>query len=85
MVDLPAKSDLERALVAASAFHEEYERAALGGVVDERWAGFCAAFVLGRLGDFSTASRLAQLLEEVSEGEEWAAEAAEHIVTKLRS
>lgn len=85
MVDLPAKSDIETALVAASAFHDEYERVVLEGVVDERWAGFCAAFVLGRLGDFASASRLAKLLEEVQDSEDWAAEAADHIVTKLRS
>ncbi len=85
MVDLPAKADIEKALVTASAFHDEYERVVLEGVVDERWAGFCAAFVLGRLGEFASASRLAQLLEEVSDSDDWAAEAAEHIVTKLRS
>ena len=85
MADLPAKPALEQALIAASASHEEYERVVLKGVVDERWAGFCAAYVLGRLGEFAAASRLAGLLEQVGETENWPAAAAEHVLTKLRS
>jgi len=85
MADLPSKSALEQALAAASASHDEYERVVLKGVVDEAWAGFCAAYVLGRLGEFATASRLAGLLEEVEEVENWAAIAAEHVLAKLRS
>lgn len=85
MADLPTKATLEQALIAASALHDEYERAILKGVVDDRWAGFCAAYLLGRLGDFAAAGRLAGLLAEVSETENWAAAAAEHVLAKLRS
>jgi hypothetical protein len=85
MADLPSKSALEQALVAASASHDEYERILLKGVVDEGWAGFCAAYVLGRFGEFATASRLAELLEEVEETDDWTAVAAEHVLAKLRS
>lgn len=85
MADLPSKSALEEALVAASASHDEYERVVLKGVVDELWAGFCAAYTLGRFGEFVSASRLAGLLEEVREGDDWAGAAAEHVLSKLRS
>jgi hypothetical protein len=85
MADLPSKTGLEEALAAASAFHDEYERVVLKGVVDEAWAGFCAAYALGRLGEFATASRLAGLLEEVDEVDNWPAVAADHVLAKLRS
>ena len=64
MADLPSKSALAQALSAAASAHHEYERTALKGVRDDLWAGFYAAFVLGRLGDVAAASRLAALLEE---------------------
>jgi hypothetical protein len=85
MADLPSKTELEQALAAASASHDEYERIVLKGVVDEGWAGFCAAYALGRLGEFAAASRLAGLLEEVEEMDNWPAVAAEHVLAKLRS
>ena len=85
MADLPSKSAIEVALGAANALHLEYERVILKGVVDGQWAGFCAAYLLGRLGEFAAPSRLAQLLAEVEDGDDWASAAAEHLVTKLRS
>ncbi len=84
MADLPSKSALEQALAAAGASHDEYERVVLKGVVDDTWAGFWAAYVLGRLGDFTPASRLAELLEEVANVDDWAA-VADHVLAKLRS
>ncbi len=83
MVDLPTKVALESALSNADAAHEEYERATLNGVVDERWAGFYAAYLIGRFGDFALPSRLAALIEE-SEEDDWSV-VAEHLLTKLRS
>jgi hypothetical protein len=71
--------------MAAAAAHEDYERGALKGVVDVQWPGFHAAYVLGRLGDFAPASRLAALLAEVNPQAEWEAAAAEHVLMKLRS
>jgi hypothetical protein len=85
MVDLPMKSGLEQALAAAGSAHDDYERVVLKGVRDELWAGFYAAFVLGRLGEFVEASRLALLLEEVDAPADWPAAAAGHVLTKLRS
>jgi hypothetical protein len=83
--DLPSPAALHAALAAADAVHEEYERVALKGVADMAWAGFFAAFVLGRVGDFAEASRLAELLEEVESDDDWLAAAAEHVLMKLRS
>lgn len=85
MADLPSKSAIIVALVAANLLHDEYERVVLKGFVDEHWAGFYAAYLLGRLGEFAAPSRLAQLLAEVEEGDDWAPAAAEHLLTKLRS
>jgi hypothetical protein len=59
MTDLPSDSALAEALSAAGAAHHEYEQTALKGLRDELWSGFYAAFVLGRLGDFTAASSLA--------------------------
>ena len=85
MADLPSKSELAQALSAAASAHHEFEQTALKGVRDDLWAGFYAAFVLGRLGGFAAASRLAALLEEVNAPSNWSETAAEHVLIKLRS
>lgn len=84
MADLPSRTTLAEALVAAAAAHRDYERTALRGG-DPMWSGFHAAFVLGRLGDFAPAGRLAALLEEVENGNDWADAAAAYVLMKLRS
>ena len=84
MADLPSKSELAQALSAAASAHHEFEQTALKGVRDDLWAGFYAAFVLGRLGDVAAASRLAALLEEVDAPSNWSEVAAEHVLAKLR-
>jgi hypothetical protein len=83
MTHPPYESDLAEVLSAAGSTHHEYEQTALKGVRDEVWAGFYAAFVLGRLGDFTAASRLAALLEEVDATSNWSEAAAEHVMTTL--
>jgi predicted GNAT family acetyltransferase len=83
MTNPPFDSDLAEVLTAAGSAHHEYEQTALKGVRDELWAGFYAAYVLGRLGDFTAASRLAALLEEVDAPSNWSAAAAEHVTTTL--
>jgi hypothetical protein len=85
MADLPSKSALAEALGAAASAHEDYERVTLKGVGDELWPGFYAAFVLGRLGEFTVASRLAALLGEVEVASGWQEAAAAHVLMKLRS
>jgi uncharacterized protein len=83
MTDPPFESDLAEVLSAAGAAHHEYEQTALKGAHDGLWAGFYAAFVLGRLGDFTAASRLAALLEEVDAPSNWPEAAAKHVATTL--
>jgi uncharacterized protein len=85
MADLPLDSAIAEALYAAASAHHEYEQTALKSVRDKLWAGFYAAFVLGRLGDFTAASRLAALLEEVDAPSNWSEAAAEHVATTLRA
>jgi len=84
MTNPPFDSDLAEVLSAAGSAHNEYEQTALNGVRDELWAGFYAIYVLGRLGDFTAASRLAALLEEVDASSNWSQVAAEHVATTLR-
>ncbi len=85
MADLPSRDALADAFAAADVAHDEYERVVLKGVADNQWPGFFAAYVLGRLGEFASASRLATLIEEVDGASDWPAVAAEHVLMKLRS
>lgn len=78
------RSELVSALEAAAAAHHEYEAMALGGERDQLWAGFYAAYVLGRLGDFMTPTGLARVLEAV-EGDPWAETAAGDVIIELSS
>lgn len=73
------RADLVEALQAAGRAHHEFESVALGGERDELWAGFYAAYVLGRLGDFAAPSALATRIEAV-DGEPWAEAAADAIL-----
>jgi hypothetical protein len=81
----PPQSELEEALAAAAVAHHDFERAVLKGERDELWAGFYAAFLLGRFGEFAAAGRLAALLAEVDASDDWAAVAAEHVLRKLHN
>ena len=85
MADLPDRDTLAAVLLTADAVHEEYERSALKGMGDDKWSGFVSAFVIGRLGEFVPASRLAILIEEVEESDDWPRAAADYVLMKLRS
>ncbi len=80
---LPEISVLEQALADAGRAHHDYETVILNGVRDELWPGFYAAFVLGRLGPFTSASRLSRLLAEVTAPTSWSAAAAAHVLAQL--
>ena len=75
----PSREELVEAINAASAAHHEYETNALRGERDEQWAGWYAAYVLGRLGDFAAPSALTELLSTTPGSDDWAASAAAHI------
>ena len=80
---LPEFHALEQALIDAGRTHHDYETVVLNGIRDELWPGFYAAFVLGRIGPFTTASRLSRLLGEVTASANWSAAAAEHVLSRL--
>jgi hypothetical protein len=79
----PNEKDVATALAAAGSAHHDYEQNALGGERDQRWAGWYAAYVLGRLGDFTTPISLAKWLEEAPSGGDWAQSAAKHVKREL--
>ena len=83
IVQQPQFSELAAALKAAGSAHHEYEQTVLNGVFDEQWPMFYAAFVLGRIGDFTTPSALTSWLEEVSTDGVWADVAAKHVINRL--
>lgn len=80
----PAQDELERALRAAGHAHHEYEQNALGGSLDKQWPAWYAAYVLGRLGDFTLPSLLTSWLEGIHTEKDWFSAAAEAIYQRLR-
>ncbi len=80
---LPTLPDLTQALSDAGAAHHEFEQVILNGVRDELWAGFYAAFALGRLGNFTTPSQLNNLLTDAPLENDWAAAAANYVLAAL--
>lgn len=78
------RDDLITALDAAAAAHHEFEEVALDGQRDELWAGFYAAYVLGRLGNFLPPSVLAEILGNVSD-EPWSEAAADDVMARVES
>ncbi len=79
----PQFSELAAALKAAGSAHGEYEQTVLKGVFDEQWPMFYAAFVLGRIGDFTTPSALTSWLVEVPKDGVWADVAAKYVIDRL--
>jgi len=61
----------------------EFEKVVLGGVRDELWAGFYAAYVLGKLSNLKRPSVLSGFLESVPDSENWSKSAAEFVLSKL--
>ncbi len=79
----PQLSELAAALKAAGSAHHEYEQTALNGVFDEQWPMFYAAFVLGRIGEFTTPSALTSWLKEVPADGVWADMAAKNVINRM--
>lgn len=77
------EEQLTDALVAAGKSHHDYESNYLNGVRDEQWPGVYAAYVLGRLGDFTTPTRLARWLEAAPNDDAWAVGAARYVLDQL--
>ena len=83
MSNMPSVEKLEKALTEAGSAHHEYEVVTLGGIYDQLWPGFYAAYVLGKLGNFATPSVLSKLLEDAPESDDWAKSTAQYLVGKL--
>jgi malate dehydrogenase (oxaloacetate-decarboxylating)(NADP+) len=77
--------ELRAALKAAGVAHHEYEQKVLAGKRDESWADWYAAFVLGRLGNVTTPSRLTSWLKQVPDADHWIGSAAAFVVQRLDS
>jgi len=80
---MPEEQRLKEALAAAGSAHHDYESNYLNGVRDAHWAGWYAAYVIGRLGDFTTPTSLSRWLEEVSGDGDWSENAAAYVFGKL--
>jgi len=80
---VPTEVQLRDALAAAGHAHHEFETNFLKGVRDEQWPGWYAAFVLGRLGDFTTPTKLATWLAEAPLKGDWSKNAAAHVAAML--
>jgi len=78
-----SREDLAQALSAAGSTHHDYESRFLKGKPDEMWPGFYAAYVLGRVGDFTSATKLTELLEDAPSSDDWAKSAADHVLNNL--
>ena len=63
MSPIPSQEELAAALASANAACHDNESRFLGGERDEQWAGWYAAYVLGRLGDFTSPTALSSWLE----------------------
>ena len=85
MVSLFSKAALEKALRDASLSHHNYEEIILHGVRDKYWSGWYAAYVLGRLGDFTSPSELSSLLETISADDDWFLAATDQIYMKFNT
>ena len=85
MATVPTQEQLRAALADAGNAHHEYESSVLRGARDEQWAGWYAAYVLGRLGHFAMPSLLTQWLESVTSAGDWPKEAAALVLSKART
>ncbi len=79
----PSKEQLAKALAAAGRAHHDYESNYLAGKRDEQWPGWYAAFVLGRLGDFTTPTTLSHWLEEAPGDTDWATSTGAFVAARL--
>ena len=60
-----------------------FDNSSLGGERDQQWAGFYAAYALGRLGDFAAPSALSGWLEEAPAGNHWPTSAAAYVFERV--
>ena len=83
MQSIPTEQQLKDTLSAAGSAHHDYEANFLSGARDEQWAGFYSAYVLGRLGDFTTPTLLTRSLKAVSGDGDWPQNAAIRVLSTI--
>ena len=83
MVSIPTEQQLRDTLAAAGSAHHDYEANFLSGARDEHWARWYSAYVLGRLGNFTTPTLLTRWLGEVSGEGDWSHNAAAHVLSTI--
>jgi hypothetical protein len=79
MASIPTKKEILRTLAAAARTHHEFQENSLNGIRHEGWAWWYAAYILGRLGEFTTPTLLTKWLEEIDDAKNWFKAATEHI------
>jgi len=84
MSKTPTQEQLAKTLLEAGKAHHEFQTNFLNGVRHTQWAWWYSAYVLGRLGDFTTPTLLTGWLAEVeAERAAWFKKAAAHVLSKI--
>lgn len=81
----PSQEVLAAALASAGAAHHDYESRFLGGDRDAQWSGWYAAYVLGRLDDFTSPTALVTWLESAPSDGEWSQDAASFVLAQIEA
>ncbi len=84
-MDHHRKEKLVNVLKEAGNAHHDYESQFLKGERDEYWAGWYAAFIIGRLGNIMSPTDLTNILLSVTSEEAWFDQAADAILTKTNN
>jgi hypothetical protein len=77
-----SNDELVTALKVAGTAHHDYESNALNGERDDHWPGCYAAYVVGRLGDFTTPTNLAGWLAQAPTSDDWVRSTADYIAKR---
>lgn len=83
MTKAPDETALHAALIEAGRAHHDFETVYLNGVRDEQWAGWYAAHVHGKLGNFMAPSKLATVLEQTNADVDWVDTATKNLLDAL--
>ncbi|MDN5216594.1 hypothetical protein QQ020_31280 [Fulvivirgaceae bacterium BMA12] len=85
MPSIPSQNEILIALTAAGKAHHDYQENMLNGKHDAQWPGWYAAYVLGRLGDFTSPSQLTGWLANTPSGDDWNTSAALYVLHQMEN
>ena len=83
MNSVPTEKQILQSLIAAGKAHHEFQTNYLDGVRHAQWAFWYSAYILGRLDNFTTPTKLTRLLEEVTDEENWFKSAANYVFKNI--